>query len=335
MSIDVDDLGADRTDDHADEDAALDAYSRIVSRTAESLLPSVASLRLRGRGGRGEGAGSAVVLTPDGYLLTSAHVVSGAEGGTAALADGREAPFVVIGTDPLADLAVVRTELRDLPAAPLGDADRLRVGQLVVAIGSPLGFSGSVSAGVVSALGRSLPTRDGTTVRFIDNVIQTDAALHPGNSGGALATGSGRVVGVNTAVVGPMIGQGLGLAVPINGVTRRIVGTLLRGERVRRAHLGIAGGSRPLPPRVADRVASTQGVEVSAVEQGSPAARAGLRPGDVIVALDGAAIPDVGTLQRLLGQDAIGRPAALRIARDGVPRTLTVVPAELRSTRRR
>src|SRR5205809_718813 len=218
---------------------ALDAYSRTVVAVAERLAPSVANLRVTRRTRRGRmpiGGGSAVVLTPDGFLLTSAHVVSGpGSGGRAAFTDGREFGFEVVGADPFSDLAVLRADARDLTAATLGDAERLRVGQLVVAIGNPHGFAGSVTAGVVSALGRSLPTRGG---RVVDNVIQTDAALNPGNSGGALADGNGRVIGVNTAVAG----VGLGLAVPINQATRTIVGALMTEGRFRRAYLGIAGG---------------------------------------------------------------------------------------------
>src|SRR5438093_4631730 len=228
------------------ENEALDAYSTIVASVAERLLPSVASLVVR-RGRRAGGAGSAVAITPDGFLLTSAHVLAGADGGEARLADGREVALEIVGRDPLSDLAVTRVAASGLPAAALGDADRLRVGQLVVAIGNPLGFSGSVTAGVVSALGRSLPTRAGSATRIVENVIQTDAALNPGNSGGALADGGARVVGINTAVAG----VGLGLAVPINATTRRIVGALMSEGRVRRAYLGIAGGSRPVPPRIA------------------------------------------------------------------------------------
>ena len=249
------------------DEAPLDAYSRVVVEVAERLAPSVANLRVsrRFRGRRVDGGGSGVVITPDGFMLTSAHVVDGAEDGTAAFVDGRELGIEVLGTDPLSDLAVLRTGGDGLQPAELGDADGLRVGQLVVAIGNPNGFGGSVTAGVVSALGRSLPTRRG---RVVDSVIQTDAALNPGNSGGALADGSGRVVGINTAVAG----VGLGLAVPINQTTRGIVAALMGEGRVRRAYLGIAGGSRPLPPRLAARLGRRSGVEVVEVVDGSPAA---------------------------------------------------------------
>jgi len=286
----------------------------------------VANLRVahRGRGGRRlNGGGSAVVITPDGFLLTSAHVVARSDGrGRASFVDGRELAFDVVGTDPHSDLAVLRADADDLTPAELGDAERLRVGQLVVAIGNPNGFAGSVTAGVVSALGRSLPTQGG---RIVDNVIQTDAALNPGNSGGALADGRGRVVGVNTAVAG----VGLGLAVPVNAATRQIVGALMTEGRFRRAYLGIAGGSRPLPPRVARRLGRQSGVEIVQVVEGSPAAAAGLRPEDLIVELDGAPVTDVGDIQRLMVVEKIGVAVPLRVLREGRELELSLMPAEL------
>jgi S1-C subfamily serine protease len=308
---------------------ALDAYSRVVTAVAERLIPSVASLRVthRVRGGRrAEGAGSAVVITPDGFLLTSAHVVSGSEGGSAWFVDGRELDWRVVGTDPLSDLAVVRVGASDLPAAELGDADALRVGQLVVAVGNPLGFTGSLTTGVVSALGRGLPTRAGSATRIVENVIQTDAALNPGNSGGALADGNCRVVGVNTAVAG----IGLGLAVPINGTTRRIVAALMTEGRFRRAYLGIAGGPRPLPPRVAREIGREAGVEVVEVVAGSPAALAGLRPEDLILDVDEEPVASARDLQRLMAGETIGRDVAIRLFRDGRVMTLRARPAELK-----
>src|SRR4051812_8752140 len=260
------------------DDEALDAYSQAVTSVAERLSPSVANLRVsrRVRGGRVlDGGGSAVVITPDGFTLTSAHVVARTEGrGRASFVDGRELEFEVVGSDPLSDLAVLRVDGRDLVPAELGDAERLRVGQLVVAIGNPHGFTGSVTAGVVSALGRSLPTRSGANVRVVDNVIQTDAALNPGNSGGALADGRGRVVGINTAVAG----VGLGLAVPINAATRRIIAALMADGRFRRAYVGIAGGPRPLPPRLARKLGRTAGVEVVQGVEGGPTEHASHRP---------------------------------------------------------
>jgi S1-C subfamily serine protease len=309
-----------------DEADALDAYSNAVISVAERLAPSVANLRVshRGRGGRRlNGGGSAVVITPDGFLLTSAHVVARSDGrGRASFVDGRELRFDVVGSDPHSDLAVLRSEADDLVPAELGDAERLRVGQLVVAIGNPNGFAGSVTAGVVSALGRSLPTQGG---RIVDNVIQTEAALNPGNSGGALADGRGRVVGVNTAVAG----VGLGLAVPVNAATRQIIGALMTEGRFRRAYLGIAGGSRPLPPRVARRLGRESGVEVVQVVEGSPAAAAGLRPEDLIVELDGSPITDVGDIQRLMVVEKIGAPVPVRVLREGRELVLSLVPAEL------
>src|SRR4051794_5234618 len=304
-------------------ETALDAYSRVVTEVARGLAPSVANLRVRR--GRALGGGSAFVVAPDGYLVTSAHVVEGGGSGRASFTDGRETRFSVVGADPLSDLAVLRTEDRDLNAAALGDAEDLQVGQLVVAIGNPHGFAGSVTAGVVSALGRSLPTRARRRAGVVENVIQTDAALNPGNSGGALVDGSGCVVGVNTAVAG----IGLGLAVPINAATRRILAALMRDGRVRRAYLGIAGGSRPLPPRVASRLGRDRAIEVVEVVSGSPAERAGLRAEDLIVGLDGAPLRDVGDLQRLMTDDAIGRELRLDIVRGGDARRLVAVPTEL------
>src|SRR5947209_6715886 len=311
------------------EAEALDAYSRAVISVAERLSPSVANLRVsrRVRGGRIlDGGGSSVVITPDGFMLTSAHVVSRTEGrGRASFVDGQELEFEVVGSDPLSDLAVLRADGRDLSPAELGDAERLRVGQLVVAIGNPHGFAGSVTAGVVSALGRSLPTRSGANVRVVDNVIQTDAALNPGNSGGALADGRGRVVGINTAVAG----VGLGLAVPINTATRRIVAALMTEGRFRRAYLGIAGGPRPLPPRLARTLGRSSGVEVVQVVEGGPADRAGLRPEDLIVELDGVAIENMDDLQRVVVNELIGRSVRAGIVREGREIEITLIPAEL------
>jgi len=303
------------------EQDALDAYSNAVISVAERLAPSVANLRVSR--GRRLGGGSAVVITPDGFLVTSAHVVDGStRGGRASFVDGRELAFSVVGSDPHSDLAVLRADADELVAAELGDAEGLRVGQLVVAIGNPNGFAGSVTAGVVSALGRSLPTAGG---RIVDNVIQTDAALNPGNSGGALADGRGRVVGINTAVAG----VGLGLAVPVNAATRAIVGALMTEGRFRRAYLGIAGGSRPLPPRVARRLGRDSGVEVVQVAGDSPAAAAGLRAEDLIVELDGEPVTDVADIQRLMVVEKIGEPVALRVLREGRELELLLVPAEL------
>jgi S1-C subfamily serine protease len=309
--------------------AALDAYSQVVTSVARRLAPSVANLRVTRRTPRGrvaEGGGSAVVLASDGYLLTSAHVVARpGSGGRASFVDGRELAFTVCGADQLSDLAVLRAEGDDLTAAELGDADELQVGQLVVAIGNPHGFAGSITAGVVSALGRSLPARAGRNVRIIDNVIQTDAALNPGNSGGALVDGAGRVVGVNTAVAG----IGLGLAVPINAATRRTVADLIRDGRVRRAYLGIAGGPRPLPPRARARLGRQSGVEVIEVAEGSPAERAGIRPEDILVEVDGTPVSDANELQRLMVAERIGVPMTVTVLRSGEVREVDVTPDEL------
>jgi serine protease Do len=298
-----------------------------VTAVAERLRPSVANLQVqrRTRRGRAEGGGSAVAITPDGYLLSSAHVVESTDGsGRASFPDGRSFSVEVAGADSLSDLAVLRADAGDLIGAELGDADALQVGQLVVAIGSPLGFHGSVTAGVVSALGRSLSTRSRSAGSLVENVIQTDAALNPGNSGGALADGLGRLVGVNTAVAG----VGLGLAVPINDATRRIIAALMSEGRVRRAYIGIVGGTRPLPPRFAT---SEQGAAIEVVEvvEGSPAARAGLRPEDLIVQVDGRPMSDVGDLQRLMVAERIGRPLEVRVIRGGRALGLEIVPDEL------
>ena len=307
--------------------AALDTYSQVVTAVADRLLRQVVLLRV-GRDRRGEraGTGSGVVVSQDGYILTSAHVVAGTREGVAAFADGRELPIEIAGRDPLSDLAVVRVDGGRLEAAELGDADQLRVGQLVIAVGSPLGLAGSVTAGVVSALGRSLPTRAGSATRIVENVIQTDAALNPGNSGGALADSAGRVVGVNTAVAA----IGVGLAVPINAASRRIIGALMRDGRFRRAFLGIAGMARPLPPRVARALGRTSGIGLTEVVSGSPAAAAGLRDGDLILDVDGTAVADAGDLQRLMVGETIGKPLPVRILRVGELRELTIVPEELR-----
>ncbi|TMF39644.1 MAG: PDZ domain-containing protein [Chloroflexi bacterium] len=309
------------------EEDALDAYSTAVSTAAARLIPSVASLRVERRaGGWGGGAGSGVAFTPDGYLVTNAHVVAGAERGTAAFVDGDEHSFEVVGRDPLSDLAVVRAASSDLIPAPFGDAARLRVGQLVVAVGNPLGFAGSVTAGVVSALGRSLAARDGGASRLVENVIQTDAALNPGNSGGALADVQGRVVGINTAVAG----VGLGLAVPIDAGTRLILAALMRDGRVRRSYLGIVGGTRRLPAPLAERLGRPTGLEVVQLLDGSPAAAAGLRAGDVIVSLDGRPVAGVGDLQRSLVGDLVGRRIDVTLERDGTLAEISLTPAELR-----
>ena len=304
-------------------DGVLDAYSRAVTGVAERLTPAVASLRVGS--GRRRGEGSAVVLTADGFLLTAAHVVSAGDRGRALFADGRDPGFRVVGRDPLSDLAVLRTDEGELAAAELGDAASLRVGQLVVAIGNPRGLGGSVSAGVVSALGRSLPVRAGAAARVIDSVVQTDAALNPGSSGGALADASARVVGINTAVAG----VGLGLAVPVNDTTRRLIGEMMSTGRVRRAFLGIVGGPRPLPPRARAELAQESAIEVTEVSPDSPAARAGLRPEDLIVAIGDRPIRAMDELQAIMVGDVVGTEIAVSVLRAGVLVSLSLVPDEL------
>jgi serine protease Do len=311
------------------EEVALDAYSRIVVGVVERVSGSIGSLRVmrRGRGGRvPAGAGSAVALTPDGFMLTSAHVVSGpGRTGRVAFVDGRELGFETVGLDRLSDLAVLRANGDALVPAELGDAERLRVGQLVVAIGNPHGFAGSVTAGVVSALGRSLPARSGRTFRYIDNMIQTDAALNPGNSGGGLVDSAGRLVGINTAVAG----VGLGLAVPINSATRQIIAALMRHGRVRRAYIGIAGGPRPLPPQARIRLDRKGGLEVVEVAPGGPAERAGVRPEDLIVELGGRPVERADDVQRLMNEAAIDQPLQVHLLRGDRWMELEIHPVEL------
>ena len=320
--------GRSPSEERPSDDEALDAYSRVVTAVARDLAPSVANLRVtrRVRGRTAMGGGSAVVITPDGFLVTSAHVVEGSRNGSASFVDGREMRFAVVGADPLSDIAVLRADAEDLAPAQLGDASDLRVGQLVVAIGNPHGYAGSVTAGVVSALGRSLPVgRRGGPRRMVENVVQTDAALNPGNSGGALVEGGGRVVGINTAVAG----VGLGLAVPINDATRRIISTLMADGRVRRAWLGVAVGPRPLPPRVAGRLGRGTAVEVIEVVDGSPADLAGLRPEDLLVELDGIRLEGADDLQRMMTVERIGAAVKATVVRAGELRAITLTPGEL------
>jgi S1-C subfamily serine protease len=313
-------------DPHAEH--ALDAYSRTVVEVAETLAVSVANLRVvrRTRRGDAEGGGSAVVIGPDGFLLTSAHVVERSLALTAAFADGRETSVSVMGSDRLSDLAVLRADAADLQEALLGDAESLRVGQLVVAIGNPQGFASSVTAGVVSGLGRSLPAgRRGGPQRLIENVIQTDAALNPGNSGGALVDGRCRVVGINSAVAG----FGLGLAIPINQATRAIVSTLMRDGRVRRAQVGVAVAPGPLPPALAQRLGRARAVAIVQVVDEGAAARAGVAVGDLLLAVDGVAVEDATDLQRLMVEERIGRDVVFTLLRGGAVHSVTVVPREL------
>jgi S1-C subfamily serine protease len=309
------------------ESDELDAYSRVVSGVAAELTPKVASLRVpqRGAGRGGESLGSAVVFTGDGFLLTNAHVVGRGQGGTAQFSDGTSATFTVVGADPLSDLAVVRAGGPTPPPAELGEADNLVVGQLVVAVGSPLGLAGSVTAGVVSAVGRSLPTRSGAAARLVEDVIQTDAALNPGNSGGALADARSRVVGINTAVAG----VGLGLAVPVNATTRRIISALMQHGRVRRAYLGIVSVPAPLPAALQERFARRSGLRVAEVVADGPAARAGLRTGDLLISAGGQPVQKAQDLQRLMFGEAIGQPLSITVMRNGALVDVIAEPSEL------
>jgi S1-C subfamily serine protease len=306
-------------------DQPLDAYSRVVAGVAAELTPRVASLRVpQAGGGRGgESLGSAVVFTGDGFLLTNAHVVGRSQQGTALFSDGSSASFTVVGSDPLSDLAVVRAGGSTPPPAELGEADKLVVGQLVVAVGSPLGLAGSVTAGVVSAVGRSLPTR-GRETGLVEDVIQTDAALNPGNSGGALADSHSRVVGINTAVAG----VGLGLAVPVNATTRRIIAALMRDGRVRRAYLGLVSMPEPLPASLRERFGRPNGLRVAEVVSGGPAARAGLRPGDLLISAGGRPVQKAQDLQRLMFGEAIGQPLPITVLRNGALVDVIAEPSE-------
>jgi serine protease Do len=300
----------------------LDSYSRTVSAVAAELTGRVAAVRT------GRGSGSAVVVPGDGILVTNAHVVGEARTGRADFVDGAQTGVTVVGTDPLSDLAVLRADhAGDLPPpVRLGDADALVVGQLVVAVGNPLGLAGSVTAGVVSALGRALPTRSGSAGRVVEDVIQTDAALNPGNSGGALADSRARVVGINTAVAG----VGLGLAVPVNATTRQIVATLLADGRVRRAYLGVVGAPAPVPASVAERYSRRSGLRLVEVIGGSPAAHAGLRAGDLVLDVGRRPVQDAQGIQRQLFGDAIGVPLPVTVLRNGAMVDVVAVPTELR-----
>ncbi|MBT2227546.1 S1C family serine protease [Nonomuraea sp. NEAU-A123] len=299
----------------------MDDYSRVVSSVAAELLPKVASVRVD------RGSGSAVVFTADGFLLTNAHVVGSSRAGTVAFADGSSGEFLVVGRDPLSDLAVIRAQVPTPGPVVLGDSDELVVGQLVVAVGSPLGLAGSVTAGVVSGLGRSLPARSGQAVRLIEDVIQTDAALNPGNSGGALADSRGQVVGVNTAVAG----VGVGLAVPVNSTTRAIIATLIKDGRVRRAYLGLVTSPAPLAEPLRRRTGQDTALRVVEVMPGSPADRAGLRTGDVVLSADRHPVGDAQSLQRLMFADAIGRPLPITVHRNGALVDVIAEPVELTS----
>ncbi|MFQ5914778.1 MAG: S1C family serine protease [Nitrospinota bacterium] len=312
----------------SEDDDLLDAYSRAVVGVVDAVGQAVVSIgvkkRVRPRRRGGEGAGSGVIIAPDGFVLTNHHVVERADGVEVRLTDGRSFPAQIVGTDPATDLAVVRASVGDLPAAELGDSDSLRVGQLVIAIGNPLGFQSTVSTGVVSALGRALRSQSG---RLIENVIQTDVALNPGNSGGPLVDSRGRVIGVNTAMI--FMAQGISFAVPVN-TAKWVVGELVTRGKVRRAHLGIAAQVRPLSRRLRRefRVTAATAVEVVSVVEKGPAQRAGLLEGDWIVALDGEGVGSVDDIYRLLAGLPAGSPVPVSVLRNGERRELQVILGE-------
>ncbi|MGE5204919.1 MAG: S1C family serine protease [Chlamydiota bacterium] len=311
--------------------AVFDAYSRAVVGAAERISPSVVNIevtqRVRhrsGEDGEAHGGGSGFVFTPDGLILTNSHVVHGASRIEVSLSDGRRFPASLIGDDPASDLAVVRIDAPLLAAAELGDSQQLRVGQLVIAIGNPFGFQYSVTAGVVSALGRSLRSRTG---RLIDDVVQTDAALNPGNSGGPLVTSDGRVVGVNTATILPA--QGICFAIGIN-TAKFVASRLLRDGRIRRSYIGVVAQTVSLPRRLVrfHELPVESAIAVVAVEHGSPAERAGLGQGDLVVAMEGKQIAGVDDLHRLLTEAPVGARARLTIIRGPQKLELAIVPEE-------
>ena len=297
----------------------FDAYSRAVVSSVDAVGPSVVNINA------GSGVGSGFIFAPDGLVLTNSHVVSRAKRIGVTLPDGRDLIADLVGDDPHTDLAVLRVSAPDLIAAPFGDSSQLRPGQLVIAIGNPFGFQHTVTAGVVSALGRSLRAR---TVRLMENLIQTDAALNPGNSGGPLVTSGAQVVGVNTAVI--LGGQGIAFAVPIN-TARYVVSSLLRDGRVRRSHLGVAGQDTAIPRLLVrfHRLAHERGVTVTAVSEGSAAAEAQLRPGDLIVEFADEAVRGVDDLHRLLSEERIGQLLPIKLLRRGELRRVLVTPREI------
>ncbi|MFC9332402.1 S1C family serine protease [Arthrobacter sp. NPDC057009] len=311
-----------------DDGAALDSYSETVIRVARTVTPHVAAIEMTGnrRNGRFRvDAGSAVLFTEDGYLLTNAHVVAGTQKGRAVFADGSGTDLEVVGADPLSDLAVLLGRAPHVAPAEFGDAESLQVGQLVIAVGNPLGLSGSVTAGVVSGLGRAIPVWAGRNRRVIEDVIQTDAALNAGSSGGALADARSRIVGINTAVAG----AGLGLAVPINSTSRRIISALLSDGRVRRAYLGVVSTPIRLGTSEVVRTGQREGLRVVEVLAGSPAEQAGLRPGDVLLRVGSRAVSNAESLQKLLFAEAIGVPMDIAVLRDGHVTAISAVPGEM------
>lgn len=314
--------------------ALLDAYSQAVIRVADRVSPAVVGVhvsrnvppqaRRSGLLPEISGTGSGVIITPDGYILTNSHVVHNARRIEVSLTDGRTVPAEVVGDDPHTDLAVLRIAAPDLTVAELGDSDRLRVGQLVIAIGNPLGFQATVTAGIVSAVGRSLRTQSG---RVIDNIIQTDAALNPGNSGGPLVDSHGRVVGINTAII--QFAQGICFAIPIN-TAKWVIGQLITRGRVIRGYIGIAGQARPIPRHlvIEHRLPADTGVVVLGVERGGPAERAGLRERDILVAFNGMPIRRVEDLQRILSELSVGQTTEMEVLRGHERLRLAIQPTE-------
>jgi S1-C subfamily serine protease len=322
-----------------DDSELLDAYSRAVIAAAEKVSPSVVHIVVSGGpattnapdshsrpGNRAQGSGSGFLFTPDGFILTNSHVVHGGERLEVALYDGRRFAAQPIGDDPDTDLAVIRIQAPDLVPASLGDSGSVRVGQLAIAIGNPYGFQTTVTAGVVSALGRSLRSRSG---RLIDSIIQTDAALNPGNSGGPLVTSRGEVVGVNTAMILPA--QGLCFAIA-SSTARFVAGRLIRDGRIRRGYLGLGGQNVPLPRRTVrfHNLARETGILVITVERGSPAEKAGAREGDIVVEFGGAPVPDIDALHRLLSESRVGVRSTLTVLRGTAREMIEVVPQESR-----
>ena len=306
--------------------ALLDAYSRAVVEAVEKVSPSVVHIQVTGRrsGRENEGIGSGFIFAPDGFVLTNSHVVRGAARMDAVLMDGRRLAADLVGDDPDTDLAVVRLHDSGLPPARLGDSDHLKVGQMAIAIGNPLGFQYTVTAGVVSALGRSLRSQSG---RLIDNIIQTDAALNPGNSGGPLISSRGDVIGVNTAII--LGAQGLCFATPIN-TAQYVVPRLIRDGRIRRGWLGIGGQNTKVPPHAAHVLGlrAESGVLVISVEPGSPAEKAGFQERDLLVELDGQPISSIDDLHRQLTEERIGKTAEIVVVRHSERIPLRVVPRE-------